>query len=73
MKRVRNIASGPRGAYLDGQLKMAEPGEVIEADDFVDEWFAADKPHPLDHDGDGVKGGSKPGAEATRTRRKPKN
>ena len=58
MAFVRNISNGPRGAYKGATLVMAEPGEVIEADDFAEEWFGpAD---PLDHDGDGKKGGSKP-------------
>lgn len=39
--KVTNISNGPRGAYLDGQLIMAEPGETIEADDFNEEWFSA--------------------------------
>ena len=58
--KVTNIASGARGAYLAGQLVMAEPGETIEADDSVDEWFAKansaeakEAADPLDHDGDG--------------------
>lgn len=38
--KVTNISAGPRGAYLDGQLVMADPGQEIEADDFNDEWFA---------------------------------
>lgn len=38
--KVTNISDGARGAYLDGQLIMAEPGETIEADDFAEEWFA---------------------------------
>lgn len=38
--KVRNISSGPRGAYLDGVLVFAEAGETIEADDFAEEWFA---------------------------------
>lgn len=52
MASVRNISNGPRGAYLKGQLVMAEPGQAIEADDFAEEWFASDgasgKPGPLD-------------------------
>ena len=39
MARVTNISDGPRGAYLDGQLIMAEPGQTIEADDYAPEWF----------------------------------
>ncbi len=38
--KVTNISNGPRGAYLDGVLVIAEPGETIEADDFAEEWFA---------------------------------
>lgn len=64
MTNVKNISNGPRGAYLAGVLVMAEAGQVIEADDFAEEWFAkataADaKADPLDHDGDGRKGGTK--------------
>lgn len=39
MAKVTNISNGPRGAYLDGALIMASPGETIEADDFAEEWF----------------------------------
>lgn len=39
MAQVKNISTGPRGAYLGGALVMAEVGEAIEADDFADEWF----------------------------------
>lgn len=39
MVAVRNITAGWRGAYLAGELVMANPGEVIEADDFPEEWF----------------------------------
>ena len=61
MAAVQNISNGPRGAYLKGVLVMAEPGETIEADDFAPEWFA----DPLDHDGNGKKGGArKPKADA---------
>ena len=64
MAKVKNISTGPRGAYLGGVLVMAEAGQVIEADDFADEWFAKAtaaeaKADPLDHDGDGRKGGAK--------------
>jgi hypothetical protein len=41
MAKVKNISSGPRGAYNKGQLVMAEPGQVIEADDAPEEWFKA--------------------------------
>lgn len=62
MAHVRNVSNGPRGAYLGSTLVMAEPNEVVEADDFAEEWFdVVDAPSdPLDHDGDGRKGGSKP-------------
>ena len=39
MATVRNISSGPRGAYLKGKFVEAAPGEVVEADDFAPEWF----------------------------------
>lgn len=42
MAKVKNISDGPRGAYRDGVLVMAEKGEVIDADDFAPEWFAKD-------------------------------
>lgn len=44
MVAVRNISNGARGAYAEGVLVMAEVGQVIEADDFNDEWFEAEKP-----------------------------
>lgn len=39
MPQVKNISTGPRGAYLKGVLTMAEVGETVEADDFAEEWF----------------------------------
>lgn len=39
MATVRNISTGPRGAYLKGKFVEAAPGEVVEADDFAPEWF----------------------------------
>ena len=55
MAKVKNISTGPRGAYLGGVLVMAEPGQTIDADDFAEEWFKADgddekagEPGPLD-------------------------
>ncbi|HQS96692.1 MAG: hypothetical protein B7Y38_11480 [Sphingomonadales bacterium 28-56-43] len=39
MAQVKNISTGPRGAYLAGVLVMAEKGAIIEADDFAEEWF----------------------------------
>ena len=69
MPIVRNISPGPRGGFLKGKEVWAEPGESIEADDFVEEWFEPVPEHeaeaefsPLDHDEDGEKGGSKPAA-----------
>lgn len=47
MRQVQNVSTGPRGAYLKGTYVEANPGEVIEADDFAEEWFdkvAAKKP-----------------------------
>lgn len=41
MTKVTNISKGARGAYNGGVLVMAEPGQAIEADDYVDEWFSA--------------------------------
>lgn len=41
MAKVTNISDGPRGAYKDGVLIMANPGETIDADDHNDEWFAS--------------------------------
>lgn len=53
MAKVTNISTGARGAYLAGQLVMAEPGQTIDADDYVEEWFSAGdeeptEPGPLD-------------------------
>ena len=59
MPKVKNISTGPRGAYLAGAYVEAGVGETIEADDFAPEWFEPVKPDPLDHDGDGRKGGAK--------------
>jgi hypothetical protein len=39
MAKVKNISTGPRGAWQGATLVMAEPGQVIEADDFEPEWF----------------------------------
>lgn len=39
MAKIKNISTGPRGAYLGPKLVMAERGETIEADDFAPEWF----------------------------------
>jgi hypothetical protein len=39
MAMVKNISNGPRGAYLEGELRFAKVGEVIEADDFPEDWF----------------------------------
>lgn len=51
MAKVKNISDGPRGAYNGTALVMAEPGEVIEADDFNDEWFAKGGKATADDDG----------------------
>lgn len=53
MAAVKNISTGPRGAYLKGRYVEANPGEVIEADDFAEEWFEpvkADKTKPAKAD-----------------------
>lgn len=39
MPQIKNVSTGPRGAYLKGIYVEANPGEVIEADDFAEEWF----------------------------------
>lgn len=39
MAKYTNISDGPRGAYLKGQLVMAEKGETINADDAPKGWF----------------------------------
>lgn len=39
LMKVKNISTGARGAYAEGALVMAEAGDIIEADDFADEWF----------------------------------
>jgi len=44
MATVKNISTGPRGAYLKGVFVEANPGETIEADDFAPEWFEEAKP-----------------------------
>lgn len=59
---------GDDGKDTVGDLVMAESGETIEGDfiDVNDEWFAKDgtkaakAADPLDHDGDGKKGGVAP-------------
>jgi len=43
MTKVKNISTGPRGAWLGRQLVMVEPGQIIDADDFAPEWFRAEK------------------------------
>ena len=57
--RVKNISDGPRGAYLKGAFVEAEAGKEIEADDFAPEWFEVVEADPLDHDGNGRKGGAR--------------
>ena len=50
MHQVKNISTGPRGAYFKGAYVEANPGEVVEADDFAPEWFEpvkADKAKPV--------------------------
>lgn len=39
MAQIKNISTGPRGAYLKGVLTMVEVGETVDADDFAKEWF----------------------------------
>lgn len=60
MPKVKNVSTGPRGAYLKGVYAEADPGEIIEADDFAPEWFEpVGKADPLDHDGNGKNGGAR--------------
>ncbi len=58
MALVRNVSTGPRGAYLAGAYVEAGVGETIEADDYAPEWFEPVS-DPLDHDGNGKKGGAR--------------
>ncbi|WP_156439110.1 MULTISPECIES: hypothetical protein [Sphingomonadales] len=39
MARYRNIAPGPRGGYLKGNLVEVAPGQEAELDDAPEEWF----------------------------------
>jgi hypothetical protein len=55
MAKVKNISNGPRGAYNDGVLVMAEPGQVIQADDYADEWFKKASGKAADDDDGGEK------------------
>lgn len=72
MPKFKNISIGPRGFYTTNGLVMVEAGAEIDAtpakdEDPNEEWFAkagtAAARHadadPLDHDGDGRKGGAK--------------
>ena len=59
--KLKNISTGDRGVYTeDGDLIMVRAGETVEGEfeDFAAEWFA-EAPDPLDHDGNGKKGGAK--------------
>jgi hypothetical protein len=62
-------------AILSGDGESWGPGSVLSVDaDEAERLIGlgaakkADKPHPLDHDGDGKPGGSPAGENATRTR-----
>ena len=47
MATVKNVTSGPKGAYFEGSLVMVDPGQEAKADDYSPEWFEpvkADKP-----------------------------
>ena len=71
--QIKNITDGPRGVHTKNGLEILAPGETrevelskAEADDLSAEWFATGakaKADPLDHDGDGRKGGSLPASE----------
>ena len=66
MVALRNKAPGPRGAWQGLTLVMAEPGEVIEAEDFEPEWFEEvepEKPAPAPAKGKAKAAPVKPEAE----------
>ena len=63
---LTNITDGPRGVHTTAGLAILDPKETrevelsdAEAKDLSEEWFETGKPpkDPLDHDGDGKKGG----------------
>lgn len=59
--KLKNISNGDRGVYtVEGELIMVPAGGFVDGDfkDFSDEWFEEAK-DPLDHDGNGKKGGAK--------------
>ncbi len=66
--KITNIAPGPRGIHTLAGSVILNPGQTIEAELSEVElegsketgWFEFGKPDPLDHDGDGKKGGSLP-------------
>lgn len=67
--KITNISPGPRGIHTLAGSVILNPGQTIEADLSEVEhegsketgWFSFDgKADPLDHDGDGKKGGSLP-------------
>ena len=79
MPKFKNISTGDRGLYTTDGLLMVPAGAttddvtLAENETPNEEWFAkagsaAAKADPLDHDADGVRGGSLPGAESTRAR-----
>lgn len=65
MAKFTNISNGPRGLHTTGGIVMVEAGQVAdvtlaENEPANDEWFKAGAhADPLDHDGDGKKGGMK--------------
>lgn len=74
MPKFTNISNGPRGIYGKNGLVMVEAGhdfdgDLAEGEEPAEEWFAKagtkaakEAADPLDHDGDGKRGGMK-GAE----------
>lgn len=72
MPKFTNVSNGPRGIYTDGGLIMVEAGQttddvtLLKGEEPNEEWFAkagsaaakAADQDPLDHDGDGKKGGA---------------
>lgn len=64
MTKVTNKTSGPKGVHrASGEVVMIEAGATVEVDladgETPGEWFTFEG-GPLDHDGNGAPGGSKP-------------
>lgn len=74
MPKFTNISTGDRGLHTVGGLVMVPAGATVEVElakdeDPNDEWFAkagtkaANAAAPVDHDGNGKKGGAAPAAD----------